>query len=1034
MKKIFFTLFLATSIFAFAQKEPASLRQLDSLVQISRNLTGQREFDKAFEANQQAEKFAIEKFGTASEGYARAIYNHGRVFYQKANYQEAEKWYLQSLEIRKSVVGDSSLEYANSTFGLGLVNWRLGQYQKSEAYFLETKAIRGKLLGTENVKYADVLSNLANVHYDRFEFDQCEKLNLEVLAIYEKVLGKNDPDYAGTLSNLGNLYQNMNYYEKAEPLQREALEIRGRVLGREHPEFAQSLNNLGVVNLYMGKYDVAEPLFNEALRIRTQKLGNEHPTVAQTMSNLATLHNAIGNYDLAEKFFTQAKDIRGKTLGKQHPAYGFAQKRLAEFYASIEQSERGEPNLLEAKSIWEKNMSHDDEYAAILFLLGNIYLHRGDLAQAKPLFETANNILQKMPNADNSLVALGLLAQADYFFKINDFAQAEQLYLQTKQFLEKILGKEHLNYAKTLRGLAKFYWQTRKSDDAKTALAEAAQITKKLLSRGLLHLSEQEMGDYLRSFEQWLDLDFSFANSEPSFAAVCFDDMLFYKGFLLSSVLQIQQSASRDPASLEKFNTLKSYRRRLAAEYSKPIVGQKNTPELEEKANTLEKDLARTVANFGAATQQVSWQQVQKKLLPNEVAIEFVDYQFSNPKPTDERKYAALVLRPDATEPVFVPLFEEKKLQALLDPAGKSKVDFVNNLYSNSAIFDLVWQPLESKISAATTIYFSPSGLLHRLNFGAFSVGNQTLADKYRLVSLGSTRQLVVPTEAKSEEKTALLFGGIQYDLDSTAFAAANSNLTQNLDKNLSENFLKNELATRRGLGFENVDSTLRGGDSWNFLKWTEVEIDLAASILQDANFKIDLKKDFAASEDFFKTIGTDAPSPKILHLATHGFFFPEVRNENVRGESEPIFKISEHPMIRSGLVLAAANHAWKTGKPAHSDREDGILTAYEISQMNLSNTELVVLSACETGLGDLRGNEGVYGLQRAFRIAGAKYLVMSLWQTSDFHTQELMSNFYSRWLDDKMPIPDAFRAAQAAMRSKFRDPFLWAGFVLIGG
>jgi CHAT domain-containing protein len=136
--------------------------------------------------------------------------------------------------------------------------------------------------------------------------------------------------------------------------------------------------------------------------------------------------------------------------------------------------------------------------------------------------------------------------------------------------------------------------------------------------------------------------------------------------------------------------------------------------------------------------------------------------------------------------------------------------------------------------------------------------------------------------------------------------------------------------------------------------------------------------------------------------------------------------------MIRSGLILAGGNYAWNTGKPYREDMEDGILTAYEISQMNLSSTELVVLSACETGLGDIQGNEGVYGLQRAFKIAGAKYLIMSLWQVPDYQTQELMTTFYSKWLEGRMAIPEAFRAAQKEMREKYRNPYFWAGFVLV--
>ncbi len=153
---------------------------------------------------------------------------------------------------------------------------------------------------------------------------------------------------------------------------------------------------------------------------------------------------------------------------------------------------------------------------------------------------------------------------------------------------------------------------------------------------------------------------------------------------------------------------------------------------------------------------------------------------------------------------------------------------------------------------------------------------------------------------------------------------------------------------------------------------------------------------------------------------------------EQLSSEREPVFRLSDHPMIRSGLVLAGANYAWRTGKPLREGVEDGILTAYEISQMNLSNTELVVLSACETGLGDIQGNEGVYGLQRAFKIAGVKYLVMSLWQVPDQETSIFMTAFYRHWLENKKSIPDAFRTTQQEMRERFINPYQWAGFILV--
>jgi len=190
-----------------------------------------------------------------------------------------------------------------------------------------------------------------------------------------------------------------------------------------------------------------------------------------------------------------------------------------------------------------------------------------------------------------------------------------------------------------------------------------------------------------------------------------------------------------------------------------------------------------------------------------------------------------------------------------------------------------------------------------------------------------------------------------------------------------------------------------------------------------------------AATEAAIKKLLNQSNSPSIVHLSTHGFFYPNIKKEQDNmlslSQEKNVFKYSEDPMIRAGLLLAGANETW--GKDiAPSSSEDGILTAKEISNLNLRNTELVVLSACETGLGEINGSEGVYGLQRAFKMAGAKNLLMSLWKVPDEATQELMTAFYTNWLSEKMTLHDAFQTAQQTMRAKYADPYMWAGFILI--
>ncbi|MBK8561944.1 MAG: CHAT domain-containing protein [Saprospiraceae bacterium] len=667
--------------------------------------------------------------------------------------------------------------------------------------------------------------------------------------------------------------------------------------------------------------------------------------------------------------------------------------------------------------------------------LGGVYVDLKNYDKAEVLLKKARDVMEEALGKEHPFYTWSLMYLGKLYSETGKYAQAEDLFLASKNILEKSLGKNNLFYEECLDQLALMYWASNRFDKAAENIREGLNIEKGMLADLSNYSSEKGLAAFISNFKGRRDRDLSFAQIHPSLIATCYDNTLFHKGFLLNAVSQINKIAQSNLATTEQYNQLKSYHRRLATEYAKPIAERKNVEELEEKANTLEKDLTRSVAGFGEAMRQVTWQEVQQKLMPGEAAVEFVHYKFVDPKPTDSTMYAALVLLPGAKEPAFIPLFEEKQLDGLLQPKGKSKPDFVDGLYTigdaKNLLYDLLWQPLEQALSEAQTVYFSPSGLLHRLNLGVIAMPpmlrgeepGETLADRYRLIELGSTRQLVVPSSTKSTGNDAMLYGGLLYEMDSMAIASAISSLGNEL------------LATRRGLDFANADSTLRGG-KWNYLRWTDVEVSSTEEIFAEADLRPTVRKGYEGTEESFKAIGTNGPSPRVLHLATHGFFFPDPkttdRGRQTADGGEPVFKISDHPMIRSGLVLAGGNYAWQTGKPYRPDREDGILTAYEISQMNLSNTELVVLSACETGLGDIQGNEGVYGLQRAFKIAGAKYLIMSLWQVPDFQTQELMTNFYSLWLEDEMPIPDAFRAAQKAMRNKYKSPFLWAGFVLV--
>ncbi len=899
-------------------------RQIDSIIQVSRALTGKRDFEKALELNAIAEKITLSNFDRVSVAYGSVCFNYGRIYHNTGDYQNAEKWYLEAKDIRSRV-------------------------------------LKG---------------------------------------------GSKHPDYGWCLNNLAILYKNMGHYEKAEPLYLEAIDCRSHALGKEHPDYASSLNNLAAFYWDMGSYEKAQPLYLEAKNIRYRALGEEHPDYASSLNNLAECYHRTGDLEKAEQYFLEAKDIRLRVQGKEHPAYAASLNNLANLYWDLGSYEKAESLYLEAKDIRLKALGNwNPDYAASLNKLAECYQLKGNYEMAEPLYREA------------------------------------------KEIREKMLGKEHPLYALSLLNLARLYQITGRIPESSSLFLELCKLNRLLVERSVSFASENQIIAYLKTFNTSLAQFQSFTQQYPNSELLqeSYNNALFFNGLTLENNRLLSRAVGQaDSLTRQIYEKWLGCNRRLAKRYARPVEENKKIAEVEAEAEGYEKLIMRSLPALQQARKVPAWQDVRNHLKPGEAAVEFLHYPFLDPQNPDSAAsliYTALIIRPGWEAPKQVLLFEEKQLDSLLLSQGDRKVDYVAALYSiknrgiivvkkkQKTLYELIWKPIEKEMEGVTTTYFSPRGLLHRINLAAIPLPpderghegmDSTLADKYHLIELGSTRQLIMHGQSSFTGNEAILFGGIRFDMDSTAIFAANDSLA--------------DLASRGPV--EEVDfGTSSTGEQWNYLKWTEKEVKTLAQIMSAAGFSSESRTSFNATEEAFKWIGAKGNSPRILHIATHGFFSPDPKTmgkKQMELGSEVGFKASDNPLIRSGLLLAGANHAWKTGKPFKKGMENGILTAFEISHLNLSNTELVVLSACETGLGDIQGNEGVYGLQRAFKIAGAKYLIMSLWQVPDFQTQELMTTFYTKWLEEKMTIPDAFRLAQQEMREKYENPYFWAGFVLV--
>ena len=676
-----------------------------------------------------------------------------------------------------------------------------------------------------------------------------------------------------------------------------------------------------------------------------------------------------------------------------------------------------------ASMLWSQQL---DSLNAIYYLdsltqKSNELTYAGNFDQAKTIIESAKAFAVKRFGKQseaygNTSYNLGRVLEAK-----GNFKEAALWYHESLTARNKVHGKESYLYIEDLHALALKEWSWKNYNSAERLFLELSDINKNQIAKEQRYLSQMELIQRLNHLGEIEDECISFMQDHGSsnLAATLYDNCLFYKGFLLQAVNRIQRLVRANPTASSAYMSLKKNLEELSILYSTPC-SERDTAMISQKEllnQTLEKELAAKVAGYSEALQQVRWTEVQSHLKSGEVAIEFLRYQYyGNPK-TDSVLYAALVLKSGKDLPAFVLLCNEQSLNSLL-----SKGLNLEQLYTQStrgamlqeesqkSLYELIWKPLEVYLTGTHTIYLSASGLFHRLNHSAISYEtdsmDMTLADRFHIVTLGSTRQLVFQNSGKFKGKEFAIYGELNYD-----------SATVRLPTNMSQTGVGEEI-----LAFRDVNNSLRS-KTWVYLKHSKDEVRSIQKMAERAGFKVYLMKGKEGSEESFKAMGVGKSSPQVIHLATHGFFFPDNLNSRPAFGSSgynalPLFTTSDHPMMRSGLILSGGNVGW-LGVRSKGKKEDGVVTAYEISQMNLGNTELVVLSACETGLGEIQGNEGVYGLQRAFKIAGAKYLIMSLWKVPDLETSEFMKTFYQYWLEKKKTIPEAFNITQQEMKKR---------------
>lgn len=969
----------------------------------------------------------------------------GKELYRQGRFAEAISVATEALHVAEATFGPENPWVGTALNNLAVYNMVEGNYAAAEPLYQRALGIHENALGPNNPAVAQDLNNVASLYEKQGKYDAAEPLFERALSIDENWYGPDNAAVASDLGNLAGLYEDEGRYAEADPLCQRSRNIWEKVSGPASPDFAQALDNLAVLYDDQGKYAQAEPLFERALSIDENALGPDHPAVADDLNNLAELYRTQGKYAEAEPRYQRALSIAEKVYGPEDFHVAVVLNNLALLYDRQGKYSEAEPRYKHALSIWEDKLGPDHpDVANALNNLALLCVHQSKYAEAEPLFQRALKIYEKALGPDHPLVALDLNNLAAVYRQQGKYAEAEPLLQRALGIAEKALGADHPSVAIDLTNLALLYFDQSKYAEAEPYYNRTFDNLFQQFQYNFNYMTEKERLGFLDTVSYNFPIYFSFVHSfrqkDPALVGSMYNLLLWEKGFVAASIanLRRQVEASGDAEALNLLNQLTTKRTQLAAllNANPPDrdLWRKQIDQLRTEASDIEKALVARSSVFAEQKKldRATWQQVRDSLKPGEAAVEFAHFEFYDKKWTGTYYYVALVVTHESKDqPEYIFLGDDKQIE------GDALARFQQSTQARgfgqkqqatlpgANAYDLIWKPLEAALAGKTRIYLSTDGVLNTIPLGIIPAADgKLLMERYDLRLVSSTKD-ILRAAAKPGAATALLVGDPLFDLSEAQLLAAIEKLA-----------LPQPEAHVPMAALEPNDRSrdLGNGGPLPQLPGTGAEVNGIAELMKRNGWKANVyTRDLA-----LKRVVEQATSPRVVHLATHGFFLPDEQiNTDPMTPSDTQTSGMEDPMLRSGLFFAGADRALAR-KPTPEGLDNGVLTAMEAGNLNLTGTELVVLSACDSGQGKQENGEGVFGLRRALREAGAQNVMMSLWSVPDQETLELMKLFYSKWLAGTEKH-EALKQAQLEMRERVRRshghdlPYYWGAFVLLG-
>ncbi len=925
-------------------------------------------------------------------------------------YNGRDHRYAEALAIKADVYYASGLDTDRPNYqfiALEIYHQALDLYVRTEGeqygYYLLLEELTKKVL---KKKEKGQLPNLWPVEEVMEFFDK----RLEIAKLTDLDYGELSWNYFNAIQDYASWHYQEDRYVSAESLYKDflsVLRLKNKDTWKKY-RYPEILHNLARIYRKTGRQNLSFEFYQKAVAIALDF--KSYKIVIESLDGQALLLQDIGEYDLALELFEQCLS----------------------YWESIE-----------IRKYLKRDQAFDDAllYIKNLRHLGRLYFAMGDYDQAMDYyqqvmdFESTSSLVSF--KYDNSLKRdLGLWY--DHAFEDK---KALKYY---NQALNGFTDPEDI--ADCELRLANFYERRGRDSLAAPHYLKALEIDLEQLRTNYKYLAEEERLLFLNTLMPRIEQFYAFVGraQDSLLIAKMLNAHLIIKGLALENTTNIRSViyASEHVALKDLYKEMQLLRKQIAdaavltAEEKKAKgidIAELNNL-IKQKEDALSEGSQKLVEIFKRQNRQVNFEKLQEILEEDAAAIDFIVIKESDDLGRKIPYYYAFLIRPNAPYPQLIKLCMAEDLNLALETKVQpNTINYVTDAAESYYLYTLVWEMLDPYLKEVKQIHICPTGAMAKIAFATLRVdeySQQRLMDQHQIYYHTALRDLItepVPEGASVNARPKImLVGGVEFSMNT-------EDLQQALDPRLWSRLDSSKLAN-----FGKFDP-LRpsGGEDFTYLPGTLSEVDTISELFKDFGWQVETFKGEMALEGAVGAAMED--SVIVLHIATHGFFFSKAsealdlsaKMDKANERIEARLARESNPLLRSGLAMAGVNHVWKGGQSI-TGLQDGIFTAYEVANLDLFNTELVVLSACETGQGDINNNEGVIGLQRAFKMAGAKRLIISLWKVPDAQTSELMKLFYKNYLQKNMDIHQAFEQAQHEMRQRYPNAYYWAAFILV--